>query len=450
MKWGDRMEKISKFSTEEELLSFTNNIVGKSFRDVDASGLLKGGSRDKGVLGKIVETGFYGYKLNNDAKADFDNLGIELKVSGYVVNKNGTRSPKERLPLSKINYMEIINEEFEFSKFLFKNKKLLVVWYEYIKGNSYSEFVITDFQLHDLSIDLDIIKNDFYLIKSKVTDGLAHKLSEGDTSYLGAFPKGKNGAVRVKQPNSETGAMPRGFCLKNSYLRGIFRNPILSHKMIFQSDYKTVEEYVLDKIEPYIGFTQKDIWLKLTGRDITDKKIISYQLNKLISNKILGKDEKLKEKHDLFNKTECIIKNLPVDENFYPRERLAFRNLTLSEFESTWEESAWKMYLEEITFLIILYRGQQHGYRKLETVKKITFSQEDINLFGESYEKVRETIKSGDIESLPTPKSFKGQLLVVAPKGVKGSNAYRTFFDRDSTKVCFMLEKDFIHKKIIE
>jgi DNA mismatch repair protein MutH len=443
------MEKISKFLTQQELLLFTNNIIGKSFGQLDTSGLLKGGSNDKGVLGKVVETGFYGYKLNNDAKADFDNLGIELKVSGYVVNKNGTRSPKERLPLSKINFIEIINEEFEFSKFLFKNKKLLVVWYEYIKGNSYSDFIITDFQIHDLSSDLEIIKNDFYLIKSKVTDGLAHKLSEGDTSYLGAFPKGKNGSVRVKQPNSETGAMPRGFCLKNSYLRGIFRNPTLSH-MNFQDDYKTVEEYVLDKIQPYIGLTQEDIWLKLTGKDITNKKIISYQLNKSISNRILGKDEKLKEKHDLFNKTECIIKNLPVDDNFYPRERLAFRNLTLSEFDSTWEESAWKMYFEEITFLIILYRGDKHGYRKLETVKKVTFSQEDINLFGESYERVRETIKSGDIKYLPTPKSFKGQLLVVAPKSVKGAHAYETFLEKNNTKVCFMLEKDFIYKKLIE
>ncbi len=441
------MKKISRFATEGDLLSFTGNIIGKTFGQIDALKLLNIATKDKGILGKVVETGFYGYKLNNDAKADFDNLGIELKVSGYEVNKNGTRSPKERLPLSKINYGEIINEEFEFSKFLFKNKKLLIVWYEFIKGNNYSDFVITHFQLHDLSKDMDIIKNDFYLIKSKVSDGLAHKLSEGDTSFLGAFPKGRLGTDRVKQPNSETGAMPRGFCLKKSYLRGILRNPIL---ISFQTDYKTVEEYILDKIQPYIGLTQRDIWLKLTGKDITNKKIISYQLNKSISNKILGKDEKLKEKHDLFNKTECIIKNLPVDENFYPRERLAFRNLTLSEFDSRWEESAWKMYLEELTFLIILYSGPKHGDRKLETVKKITFSQEDINLFGETYERVRETIKSGDIEYLPTPKSFNGQLLVVAPKSVKGAHAYKTFLEENNTKVCFMLEKDFIYKKLIE
>ena len=121
------------FNSEEKLLEFTSNIRGKSFREIDTFNYL-GNKKDKGRFGKSVETGFYGYKTNNDAKADFDNLGIELKVSGFIRNKNGTIRAKERISLSMINYNSIVNEEYEFSKLLFKNKKILILWYEYKKG----------------------------------------------------------------------------------------------------------------------------------------------------------------------------------------------------------------------------------------------------------------------------------------------------------------------------
>src|SRR5690606_29429615 len=41
-----------KFSTLEELLEFTENIKGKTFRELDKLNLLGKGTKDKGVLGK--------------------------------------------------------------------------------------------------------------------------------------------------------------------------------------------------------------------------------------------------------------------------------------------------------------------------------------------------------------------------------------------------------------
>lgn len=434
------------FNTEEQLLEYTEYIKGKTFGQIDREGLLKIGNNDKGVLGKVVETGFYGYKLNSDAKADFDNLGIELKVTGYIVNKDGSKTPKERLSLSMINYNAIINEEFEFSKLLFKNRKMLIIWYEYIKGINYSDFQITEFQLYDMTPDIEVIKNDFYLIRNKVQVGQAHLLSEGDTTFLGAATKGSKNSV-CTQPNSPIIAKPRAFCLKNSYMRGVLRNPNLKYISPVK-EIKTVEEYILNKLQPFINLSQADIWKKVSGKNVEDYKVIPYQLNKLISNKIIGSDETLKDNNDLFNKTECVIKNLPVKSNLYPIERLTYRNIRLSEFEHPWEESQWKVYFEEMTFLIILYEGDKHGYRKLKTVKKVTFTPEEVAIFGQSYNMIRETIATKDVTKLPYPKSFSEQLLEIAPKGKAGARAYQTFFDQDMPKVCFMLNKDFIYKKI--
>lgn len=174
---------MQNFQSEQDLMTFTKSIIGKKFREVDRLGLLETTKRlDKGVLGKIVETGFYGYSLNNNGKADFDSLGIELKVSGYEVTKNGGITPKERLSLSMINYHELVNETFEFSKFVTKNKKLLILWYEYQRGEQYGDFEIKSPQLYNLSQDETIIQNDFILIQDKIKRGKAHLLSEGDTS----------------------------------------------------------------------------------------------------------------------------------------------------------------------------------------------------------------------------------------------------------------------------
>ena len=114
-----------KFRTEQELLEYTSNIKGKTFKEIDSENLLANASlnRQKGLLGHVVETGFYKYPINSDSKADFEELDIELKVTGYVKNKNGSLRAKERLVLSKINYNENINDTFESSHVLGKCKK---------------------------------------------------------------------------------------------------------------------------------------------------------------------------------------------------------------------------------------------------------------------------------------------------------------------------------------
>jgi len=147
-----------KFNTIDELLEYTKQIRGKSFKDFDVNQILTSNPKDKGNLGKIIETGFYKYPNNNKAEADFANLGVELKVSGYVRNKNGTVSAKERLVLGKIDYNSIVNEEFNFSHLLFKSKKILIIWYEYDREKEYKDFIITDFQLYDMTGDSLIIK----------------------------------------------------------------------------------------------------------------------------------------------------------------------------------------------------------------------------------------------------------------------------------------------------
>src|SRR5699024_1093693 len=200
--------------------------------------------------------------------------------------------------------------------------------------------------------------------------------------------------------------------------------------------------------EAYIGMTQLEIYEKLTNKQMTGR--IPKNIGKMISNQMIGKDNELKQKHGLFNKTTYIIKNVPVDEDYNLLERLTFRNIVQSEFADPWDESDWKKYFEEVTFLLICYegKGKKNGHRTLKGMKEITFNADDIDSFGKTYEKIRQAIGKKDIALLPYPKTFPHQKMEIAPKGLGGDDAYNTFFDRERTKTCLMMDKDFVRSKM--
>lgn len=484
-----------KFKTENELLEYTSNIKGKTFEEIDSEGLLENTSlrRQKGLLGHVVETGFYKYPINSDSKADFEELNIELKVTGYVKNKNGSLRAKERLVLSKINFNEIVNETFESSHVLGKCEKMLIIWYEYNKKKEAKDFLITNFQLYDMSNDFEIFNNDFEIIKGKVQNGKAHELSEGDTSYLGACTKARTSADRTTQPFSDILSKPRAFSLKNAYMTGILRenhenatlieiksnntkikqttskienktkiteiqtiqpneksDTVTSTIKSTPKPFKTVEDYVKNKLSPYFGKTQIEILEDLTDKKYSEK--IPKQISKQISDILIGKDKELPQKDELFSKTSFIIKNLPIQKNGKARERMSFKTISLSDFEDDWEDSYWKNYFEETTLITICYQEfnrSKNGFRVLKDVKKITFNDKDLDSFKNTYNQIKQSIEKQDVNLLPTSTNgFKDQLLEIAPKGVKGDNAYVNFFKNDKTKVAFMISKKLLNEKL--
>ena len=440
-----------KFKSEKELLEYTSNIKGKTFKEIDSKHLLDTANltRAKGLLGHVVESGFYNYPINSDSRADFEELDIELKVTGYVKNKNGSLRAKERLVLSKINFNEIINETFESSHVLGKCRKMLIIWYEYDSNKEAKDFLITDYQLYDMSNDFEIFNNDFEIIKSKVLEGKAHELSEGDTSYLGACTKARTSADRTTQPFSDILPKPRAYSLKNAYMTGILRGHI-EPKLKSLSHFKTVEDYVKDKLRPYFGKTQVEILEEITDKKYAEK--IPKNISKMISDELIGKDNELPKKDELFRKTSFIIKNLPITEDGKPRERMSFKTISLSDFEEDWEDSYWKNYFEETTLLTICYEEKnrsRNGFRVLKDVKKITFNETDLDEFEKTYNQIKLAIGKKDIGLLPTSSNgFKNQILEIAPKGVKGDDAYINFFNRDKTKVAFMISKKLLIKKL--
>lgn len=93
----------------------------------------------KGGLGELIEERFFHYQTNNDARPDFDKAGVELKVTPYKQNKNGTLVAKERLILTMIDYFSVVDETFENSHMWQKARLILLVYYLYQQEIGYTD-----------------------------------------------------------------------------------------------------------------------------------------------------------------------------------------------------------------------------------------------------------------------------------------------------------------------
>lgn len=148
----------------------------------------------KQLIGKNID------EVDLDESDDFILVKLE-----YNTKHCGRRYPATKLKLADIDYFNLIS----FSE-LFERDTLFIIWFN-------DEKIITDLEIYYLSNDFKQLFLDYHTIFKAIRDGKAHKLTEGDTRYLGAsrLPD------KVSQPNSDRLANRREFVLKKKYLQKI-------------------------------------------------------------------------------------------------------------------------------------------------------------------------------------------------------------------------------------
>src|SRR5699024_9059047 len=431
----------------------------------------------KGGLGEIIEERFFHYKIDNDARPDFPEANLELKVTPYKINKNKTISAKERLIISMINYFKIVETDFYESNAWKKLKNILLIYYRWEEDvTDRLDYVIDYVYLYTpTKEDLKIIENDFEIIKNKVKAGKAHELSEGDTMYLGAATKSSDSKKRTMQPFSEEAAKPRAFSLKNSYMTFLLRNYIVKDaekedKVIQNEEVNDFQEYVRSKISKYIGKKDTDLFTEFfEGEDISSKDKYSR-----LAYKILGVKTKNAEE---FEKANIIVRSIRLEENNKIIESMSFPTFKIKELiKETWEESEINKFFREVKFVFIIYRRKGKNYylseskfwnMPLEEIES-TLKKEWIEIrdtFINGVELVPKEIKGGIRVSNNLPKKSNTKILHVRThasksaykiNGVKYGNG-KLGRDTDElpngdlmTKQCFWLNNDYVLKQIVK
>lgn len=254
--------------------AYAKLLIGKTFSQVieeDKSDDAEDFS-NKGDLGQVIERHHFHYECNSDSRADFPDAGVELKVTPFKENKDGSYSAKERLVLTKINYIDIVNETFETGHFWNKSRLILLIYYLYRK-EALKRF---DYEIRYAHLftppseDLVIIHKDYDIIVEKIRAGLAHELSESDTMYLAACTKGAKSTDRTKQPFSDVPAKPRAFSFKTSYMTYVLNNFIIpgkdTYEAVFEADElvgRSFEDALKDKLQQFVGLYEEEIEKKL-------------------------------------------------------------------------------------------------------------------------------------------------------------------------------------------
>ena len=245
-------------SDKNSVIEYAKKLKGKSLRQVCDAKVLEHSYSGKGNFGQVLEKFYFGYEPNSLAEADFAQIGMELKSSPLKQLKNDEFRSKERLILNIINYVNVVNQNFENSDFFKKNASILLIFYLHQAGFDILDYLIKLVDEWSFpSTDLEIIKKDWELITKKIADGKAHELSEGDTFYLGACTKGANALSVRKQPFSEIPAKQRAYSFKQGYVNHIIASIANESKGIYGklipnaqvAKKQTIEEIVLSKFK---------------------------------------------------------------------------------------------------------------------------------------------------------------------------------------------------------
>ena len=387
---------MSQYKSIEELLDAAKKANGHRISDFNVNN--RSLTKDsKGSIGQIVEEGVFGYPINSRAEADFNDLGVELKVTGLKKLKNNDYVTKERLVLNIVNYLDEYKTDFENSSFWKKNKNLLIMFYLYDFDKKDNDFYVIDSILHQFSkTDLEIVKKDWQDIVDKIKAGKADEISESDTMYLGCCTKGANANSLRKQPFSDKLAKQRAFCLKSSYMNSVIKNYFLKEKCEHIATYEELKqdslEYIISsKFNKYIGRSEEDLFRQFNVPLDAKSKF------NILSSRILGIKGN-PNNTDEFQKASIELKTIRIEENNRIKESMSFPCFKFKEIvNQEWEESDLYNIFSTKKFFFIVFK-KINGVYYLEKVK--FWNMPALILNNEvkaTWEETKKVIKEGDI-----------------------------------------------------
>lgn len=424
---------------------------------------------NKGGFGQLLERYYFLYEPNSDVYPDFKEVGLELKSTPIKKLKNLRFVSKERLVLNIINYLDVINQDFNNSTFWKKNSNLLLIFYLYNKEKKKIDYEIKIVNEWIFSeVDLEIIRKDWNYINKKIRDGKAHELSEGDTFYLGACTKGSKGGNLRVQPNSDIRAKQRAYSLKQGYVNHIiamlsnnknYGKIIPSLEIIKKS---SLEHIVISKFEKYYDKSIQDIQKTLKLKLNTEAKNFNANITKAILGIELG--------HEIeeFEKANILVKTIRLKENNLPKEDISFPAFKYEDIvKEIWENSNLKNILEQ-KFLLIFYKYEKEEL-KLKMVKFWNISFKDIKEIKKVWIKTKNIIKNGNIvKEIKFDKNGKKRRLTNFPNKKFNNISHVRPHAKDSedtyplpkldkytkekvyTKHCFWLNAEYIKKVFLD
>lgn len=455
------------------IFNYSKQLVNKCLRDFapDADE-----HKGKGGLGQLVEELFFKYDINSRQEADFAFVNAELKCTPLKKSaKDEELLIKERLVCSMINYTEDWDKSFENSHFYKKCLIMLIMFYLHEKNVSKLDLQFLFAVLWKIpEKDLLVIRNDYDKIITKIRNGQAETLSEGDTMYLGACRKGQKGDSLMVQHGSDVRAPRRAWSLKTTYMRivldqvkknnvdGAYCNydihPADFEELISVDELKkhSVDEVLQERFRPYLHLGYTAICNKL-GVEASLSKSKYFLIANTIASEGKISNVNLSEE---FQKSGLTMKTIRIQKNGTIKESMSFENIDYQEvFDcDEWTDSRlYELFTNRFMFVVFretdnvlrLPNGKTEAEYKLDKVAFWTMPQADLNVAKSYWNNIRQCV----IEDHISPKYFWGlkddKYFHVRPKATLAKDMVETPHGTQAKKYCYWFNAKYV-KNIIE
>lgn len=459
-------------TSPDSILRYARRLLGKSIHCLYPNA--EPPCRGKGVLGQCVEVYHFGYGVNCRSEADFEKAGVELKCTPLKTIRDGSMVSKERLVLNIIDYIDEFDKDFNSSSFTHKNALLLLMFYLNEEDKECLDCLFKIIRLWSIpEEDKKIFLDDWNAIHTKIIEGRAHELSEGDTLYLAACVKGAGcGDNKRLQKNCNIPAPQRAYSIKSAYLNHIIIDS-LSHPEMFAgvamsarkrlaienavkkkrsesgnivksvADYsrgETFEQLVERRFKPYIGMTVNEIAERLNATVSTSPKAVSYS----ICRAILGvKQRRIAE----FDKAGLQLKTIRLEADGKLKEAMSFQTIKYKEIvkEDEWCESDWYNTIAARRFIFIVFRKAANGAPHDSVLEGVFFWSMpvcDIEKAEVFWRDTRDKVGSGDYAHFI--KSSEHPVCHVRPKARNAADLAETPQGGHAKKLCYWLNREYV------
>lgn len=428
-------------NSAESIVEYAGKLSGKTLREVTNLTELEDPHRRRGSFGSALEEYYFKIKPNSSPKADFDGAGLELKTTPLKRNSKGELVAKERLVISQINYMDVVNEDFEHSHLMEKAKDILMVSYLYEPDKNPLDYKIQFVARWGIPPeDIPQIKHDWETVVKRVRSGHAEEISGGDTLYLEACTKAKDSTVRTAQPFSDVPAKPRAWALKASYMTTVQRRNAESLTQIPRAqDERRLDllSLIRERFSPYFGMTEKEL-MELFG--------ISSSKNQCarITRRILDVDDDTQIEE--FEKAGIVPKTMRLRKSGRPKEAVSFPAFDYFQLvERRFEESDFLGYLIQ-KYLFVIYQEDEGGEYRLRDVCFWQMPEKDLDDARACYEQMRENVCQGRADI--SVRSSENRCCHVRPHARNAEDTRPQPYGPPAVKKCFWLNQGYMQVEI--
>lgn len=433
-------------TSASSIVEYASRLQGHTLRQLLPAGAM-GLEMGKGSFGNSLQQYYFGQPPNSRSEPDFAEAGVELKTSP-VVRRKERWVVKERLVLNMLDYRAVGDETWEYSTFLKKNARILLVFYHWEPEKGLLDQQILRVHLWSVpSQDLPTVRHDWETITAKVRNGRAHEISEGDTLYLAACTKGSSGDVRRKQRFSTELAKPRALSFKASYMQYVLEQ-LLGHGPALESitamaTVPPLEESVRSRFQPYRSMTAMEIAARLGLKQDLGAKNFHAAITKAILG--VSPDKGIAE----FVKGGIIQRTIRVGRGGRPEEDVSFPAFKYMDLiEQEWEHSDLR---EQLTtrFFFVIYEADADGRYLLADTVFWTMPVKDLEDHAHKvWNETVKRVKAGRADDLP--KKSDDSVCHVRPHGRDAADTIPAPGGKVVVRKSFWLAAGYIKQQLLD